>query len=345
MTTPTNKILVIYTGGTIGMFQDPHSQSLRPVDFNELSDYIPSLDLFDFEIEAYSFSPIIDSSNMQPDLWVSLAELICDRYEAYDGFVILHGSDTMSFTASALSFMLKDLNKAVVLTGSQLPLGMPRTDGRENFITALELAAAKNQEGKSMVPEVSIYFENQLFRGNRTYKFNAEDFEAFRSVNYRPLADIGVHIKYHNNYIRRADDKPLRLRTQTCNAVSIIRIFPGLSEQTLQAMLNAKGLRGVVLETYGAGNAPTDDWFVNSLKQAITKGISIVNISQCRGGAVDMSKYETGVKLREIGLINGRDMTVEAAITKLMLCLPLCQHQQEVKQMMEKPWCGEISLP
>ncbi len=343
MSNKSKQILIIYTGGTIGMFQDPETQALRPVDFNELSAYIPSLDLFGFETDAYSFNPIIDSSNMHPKLWVRLAELIYERYEQYDGFVILHGSDTMAFTASALSFMLKDLNKAVVLTGSQLPLGMLRTDGRENFITALEIAAAENEQGKSLVPEVSIYFENQLFRGNRTYKFNAEDFEAFRSVNYRPLADIGVHIKYHCNYIRKPNDKPLALRRDFCDAVSIIRIFPGINETVLQAMLGAKGLRAVVLETYGAGNAPTEMWFVNTLKSAIAKGIAIVNVSQCRGGSVEMGKYETGAMLKDIGLIDGKDMTVEAAITKLMVCLPLANTQEEVKQMMETSWSGEVS--
>ncbi len=343
MSNKNKKILIIYTGGTIGMFQDPETKALRPVDFNELSDYIPSLDLFDFETDAYSFDPIIDSSNMHPKLWARLAKLIYERYKQYNGFVILHGSDTMAFTASALSFMLKDLNKAVVLTGSQLPLGMPRTDGRENFITALEIAAAENKNGQSLVPEVSIYFENQLFRGNRTYKFNAEDFEAFRSVNYRPLADIGVHIKYHHNYIRQPNDKPLSLRQEFCDAVSIIRIFPGINETVLQAMLDAKGLRAVVLETYGAGNAPTEDWFVNTLKSAIAKGVAIVNVSQCRGGSVEMGKYETGARLKDIGLIDGKDMTVEAAITKLMVCLPLAKTQTDLKQMMETSWSGEVS--
>lgn len=336
-------ILVIYTGGTIGMFQDPDTQSLRPVDFNELSDYIPSLDLFDFNIDAHSFEPIIDSANMQPEFWTRLAKLIQERYESYDGFVILHGSDTMSYTASALSFMLQNLNKAVVLTGSQLPLGMPRTDGRENFITALEIAAAQDEEGTPLVPEVSIYFENHLFRGNRTYKFNAENFEAFRSVNYPALAHIGINIKYHHNYIHKPNFKRLRIREQLCDAVTIIRLFPGLNKEVLQAMLGAKGLQAAVLETYGAGNAPTEKWFVDSLKEALERGIAIVNISQCRGGSVEMGKYETGAALRKIGLIDGKDMTVEAAVTKLMVCLPLAKNIQDVKQMMESSWSGEIS--
>lgn len=335
-------ILVIYTGGTIGMCKDPKSGSLKPVDFKDLHEYIPSLDLFQFEIDSYSFDPIIDSANMKPDYWVMLAEVILNNYESYDGFVILHGSDTMSYTASALSFMLENLNKPVIITGSQLPLGMPRTDGRENFITSLELAAAKTDE-TPIIPEVAIYFENQLFRGNRTYKFNAENFEAFKSVNYPPLADVGVNIRYHRNNIRKPNFKKLKIHQQLEPAVAIIRLFPGLTQPILHAMLNAEGLKGVVLETFGAGNAPTETWFVEELHQAIDNGLTIINISQCRGGSVEMGKYETSTLLQQIGLLNGKDMTTEAAITKLMVTLGKFSKKEDIKLRMEKDWRGEMT--
>ncbi|NPD46125.1 MULTISPECIES: asparaginase [unclassified Lentimicrobium] len=335
-------ILVIYTGGTIGMFKDPSTGSLIPVDFNELHDHIPSLDLFNFKIDSYSFDPIIDSANMKPELWVKLGEVIEENYENYDGFVILHGSDTMSFTASALSFILENLNKPVIITGSQLPLGIPRTDGRENFITSLELAAAKDEE-TPIIPEVAIYFENQLFRGNRTYKFNAENFEAFKSVNYPPLAEVGVNIRYWKNNIRKPNFKKLKINRSLESGVLIIRLFPGISKCILHSMLNAEGLKAVVLETFGSGNAPTEDWFLNELKQAIDKGITIVNISQCRGGSVDMGKYETSSELKRIGLLNGKDMTTEAAITKLMVTLGKYSSKKEIAKRMEKDWRGEMT--
>lgn len=335
-------ILVIYTGGTIGMCKDPVTGSLKPVDFKALREYIPSLDLFQFQIDSYSFDPIIDSANMKPEYWIKLAEVIEENYESYDGFVILHGSDTMSYTASALSFMLENLNKPVIITGSQLPLGMPRTDGRENFITSLELAAAKTDE-TPIIPEVAIYFESQLFRGNRTYKFNAENFEAFKSVNYPPLADVGVNIRYYKNNIRKPNFKKLKINTQIEPSVAIIRLFPGITQEVLHAMLNAEGLKGLVLETYGAGNAPTDEWFVEELKQAIEKGLTIINISQCRGGSVDMGKYETSSLLQKIGLLNGKDMTTEAAITKLMVTLGKFSKKEDIKKRMEKDWRGEMT--
>ncbi len=334
-------ILVIYTGGTIGMFKDANG-SLIPVDFNELHDHIPSLDLFNFQIDSYSFDPIIDSANMKPELWVKLAEVIQKNYENYDGFVILHGSDTMSFTASALSFILENLNKPVIITGSQLPLGIPRTDGRENFITSLELAAAKHEE-TPIIPEVAIYFENQLFRGNRTYKFNAENFEAFRSVNYPPLAEVGVNIRYWENNIRKPNFKKLKINNNLESGVSIIRLFPGITPEIFHSMLNAEGLKAVVLETFGAGNAPTEKWFVDELKAGINRGLTIINISQCRGGAVEMGKYETSSELKRIGLLNGKDMTTEAAITKLMVALGKYSDKKDIAQRMETDWRGEMT--
>lgn len=335
-------ILVIYTGGTIGMLQDPTTGSLTPVDFNQLHEHIPSLDFFKFKIDSYSFDPIIDSANMKPELWVKLAEVIEKNYEDYDGFVILHGSDTMSFTASALSFILENLNKPVIITGSQLPLGIPRTDGRENFITSIELAAGKSDD-TPIVPEVAIYFENQLFRGNRTYKFNAENFEAFKSVNYPPLAEVGVNIRYWKNNIRKPNFKKLKVNRVLESGVLIIRLFPGIPQNILHAMLNAEGLKGVVLETFGSGNAPTEEWFINELKEAIERGLTIVNVSQCRGGSVDMGKYETSSELKRIGLLNGKDMTTEAAITKLMVTLGKFAKKTDIAKRIEKDWRGEMT--
>ena len=336
-------ILIIYTGGTIGMFKDPKTGALRPVNFDELQHFIPNLELFNFNIDSYSFDPIIDSANMNPELWVKLAEVIEKNYELYDGFVILHGSDTMSYTASALSFMLENLNKPVILTGSQLPLGMIRTDGRENFITSLEIAAAKIDD-TPIVPEVAIYFEDILYRGNRTYKFNAENFDAFKSINYPALAEVGVRIRYFNNKIRRPNFKKLKVHKKLDNSVAIIRLFPGINQSVLRAMFNAKGLKAVVLETYGAGNASTEEWFVEELKHAISRGIIIINISQCRGGAVEMGKYETSSILKEIGLLDGKDMTTEAAITKLMVALGMCHNHEEIVERMETDWRGELTV-
>lgn len=335
-------VLIIYTGGTIGMCKDPITGSLRPVDLNELQEYIPNLELFNFEIDSYSFDPIIDSANMNPAFWMKIANVIEDNYEKYDGFVVLHGSDTMSYTASALSFILENLNKPVILTGSQLPLGMVRTDGRENFITSLELAAARIDD-TPIIPEVAIYFEDMLYRGNRTYKFNAENFDAFKSVNYPHLAEVGVNIRYNYNVIRKPNFRRLKVLKKIETGVGIIRLFPGLTHSVLRAMLNAEGLKGIVLETYGAGNAPTEDWFVKEIKDAIDRGITIINISQCRGGQVEMGKYETSLKLKEIGLLNGKDLTTEAAITKLMLVLANYNTREEIAWRMENNWRGEMN--
>jgi L-asparaginase len=336
-----SSILVIYTGGTIGMCKDAKTGSLRPVDFNELNAYIPSLELFDFKIDSYSFDPIIDSANMKPEFWVKLAEVIEKNYQDYDGFVILHGSDTMSYTASALSFMLENLNKPVILTGSQLPLGMIRTDGRENFVTALEIAAAK-EDDTPLVPEVALYFENQLFRGNRSHKFNAENFEAFKSVNYPTLADVGVNIKYYKDRIKKPNFKKLKVHKNLDSSVALILLFPGIKQEILHAQLNLPGLKAVVLETYGSGNAPTDEWFLEELKQAIDSGLLILNISQCKGGSVEMGKYETSSALSTMGILNGRDLTTEAALTKLMVSLGLYTDRKKVAERMELNWRGEM---
>ncbi len=310
-------ILVIYTGGTIGMIKDAETGVLKPFNFDNIYQQIPMLKLLDYHIGNYCFDPVIDSSNMNPKFWATIADVIEKNYESYDGFVVLHGSDTMAYTASALSFMLENLNKPVILTGSQLPLGMIRTDGRENFITSIEIAAARVDD-TPVVPEVAIYFENQLLRGNRTIKYNAENFQAFKSPNYPSLADVGVYIKYHPANIRKPNFKNLKVNSRMDTNISILRLFPGISENTVKALLQTEGLKALIIETYGSGNAPTEAWFLKLLENAVKSGIIILNVSQCQGGSVDMDKYQTGVTLRNIGVIGGKDITTEAAIAKLM---------------------------
>jgi len=340
---PTPSILIIYTGGTIGMVEDSATGVLSPVDFEHLTDAIPELKRFKCNLQSISFDPVIDSSNMTPDVWVRLARLIEESYERFDGFVILHGSDTMSYTASAMSFMLENLSKPVILTGSQLPIGMIRTDGKENFITAVEIAAARIN-GKPIVPEVCIYFEYQLYRGNRTHKFNAEHFEAFRSVNYPVLARAGVSIKYDLAAIHPANDQEFRIFTKLDTNVAVLKLFPGISEAGVRAMLKIDGLKALVLETYGSGNSPNQPWLINLLDEAIKGGLVVCNVTQCRGGAVEMSKYETGRAIEKIGVIGGSDITTEAAITKLMYLLGNNYSTEKVKKYFQMPLRGEMSL-
>ncbi len=314
-----------------------------PFNSEKLFEYVPTLKLFDYQIDTYTFNPIIDSSNMNPFYWVQIAEVIEKNYEAYDGFVLLHGSDTMAYTASALSFMLQNLNKPVILTGSQLPLGMVRSDGRENFITAIELAADKEDE-TPVVPEVCIYFENKLYRGNRTHKSSAEHFGAFRSPNYPALAEVGTIIRYNRNAIHKPNFKKLKVIRKMDDHVVILKLFPGISESTLRGILEIEGLKAVILETYGTGNAPNEKWILKLFEESIRRGLVLLNITQCEAGSVIMGKYETSVRLMELGVISGADMTTEAAITKLMYLLGNYPDRNDVKQFLTKSLVGELSL-
>ncbi len=336
-------ILVIYTGGTIGMIQDPKTGALAPFNFDALYKHIPILENFNCKISSFCFDPLIDSSNMKPAFWIQLAETIESNYEKYDGFVVLHGTDTMAYTASALSFMLENLNKPIVFTGSQLPMGVLRTDGRENFINAIEIAAAR-EDDTPIVPEVSICFENRLMRGNRTNKFNAENFNAFLSGNYPLLAQVGVHIKYNRQYILNPNFKKLRVHKQLDPNVAILKLFPGITENVVRSILGANGLKALILETFGAGNAPTDEWFIRELELAINRGITIFNVTQCKGGSVDMGKYETSVQLGSIGVVGGYDITTESAIAKIMFLLGEGYSGADLVQKLQSPLRGELTI-
>ena len=340
------KILMIYTGGTIGMKQDEKSMALVPVDISQIQEEVPELKKFGYSIDTYSFDPVIDSSDITPEFWVNLCNLIKKNYEKYDGFVILHGTDTMSYTASALSFMMENLAKPVVLTGSQLPVGMLRTDGNENIISSIEIAAAVDETGHAMVPEVCIYFESQLYRGNRTTQYNAENFRAFRSANYPVLADVGIHIKFNRSLIQypKRWDLPLKLRTKLDTNVAILKIFPGITPQAIDAVMGTKGCRAVVLETFGSGNAPTTKQFVSTIKKWVKKGLIVVNVTQCQAGKVDMGAYATGVALREAGVVSGYDSTTEATLCKLFVLLGRYSSSAMVKKELQECLCGEISI-
>jgi L-asparaginase len=342
MNNQKSKVLLIYTGGTIGMIQEPESLSLKPFDFKSLSDQIPELNKLDCEINCISFEKPIDSSNMQPQQWVQMATIIEENYFLYDGFVVLHGTDTMAYTASALSFMFEKLSKPIILTGSQLPIGVIRTDGKENLITAIEIAAAK-QNNKAVVPEVAVYFEYKLYRGNRTHKHNAAHFNAFESANYPVLAQAGVHIEYYSNYILNTNDTDILLHKNIVPHVAILFLFPGIQLETVRAICQTENIKALILLTYGAGNAPMNDWLIAEIEKLIQKQIVVVNVTQCNSGSVEQGRYQTSKKLLEIGVVSGGDMTVEAALTKLMVLLGINTDYYWLKNTFVKNLRGELS--
>lgn len=340
------RILVLLTGGTITMVHSSKTGALRPADVETFKAFVPELFAGNIEVEMLPFTPLIDSSDISPNNWVKMAIAVADNYDRYDGFVILHGTDTMSYTASALSFMLENVGKPIVFTGSQLPVGVLRSDAKENLLTAIEIAAAEAPDGKPMVPEVTIFFEDSLFRANRTTKKNAEHFEAFDSYNYPCLAKAGVHIQYRTKWIRYPQSHmPLFTHLHTCTDVAILKLFPGINESVVRAVLNTKSLRGVVLETYGSGNAPSAKWLYKALKEATDKGIIVVNKTQCSTGSVDMGQYEVARNLLKAGVISGYDITTEALLTKMMTLFgENPDNSEKVKQLLSVPICGEMTI-
>ncbi len=337
-------ILLIYTGGTIGMVKDEVTGTLAPFDFNNISDRIPELLRFGFRIDTVQFKSPVDSSNIHPGFWVEIADIIEENYDKYMGFVVLHGTDTMAFSASALSFMLENLSKPVIFTGAQLPIGSLRTDGKENLITAVEIAAAR-QNGKPVVPEVCIYFEFKLYRGNRTNKVNAEHFNAFQSANYPYLAKAGVELVYNREFIRYPKKiEPLIVHRKFSDQITIVKMFPGINARYLDAIFGIDDLRAVILGTYGAGNAPSEEWFVSRVKKAVDRGILILDVTQCSRGSVELGRYETSRTLMEAGVLSGYDITTEAATTKLMILLAQDLSNTEIKILLNKSLKGEITF-
>ena len=338
-------VLLIYTGGTIGMKEDPESGALVPFDFGSLLEEVPELRKFALRIDSYTFSPLIDSSDVEPSLWQALARLIKEKYDDYDGFVILHGTDTMAYSASALSFMLDNLDKPVIFTGSQLPIGRPRTDGKENLISAVEIAAARDSQGRAIVPEVCICFNSKLFRGNRSTKVSATGFSAFNSPNYPPLATAGININYNSGFIHYPKDrnKEFEINTELDTRVSVLKIHPGITEQAVSDILLGSGTRAVILETYGSGNAISKPWFTDILREASDSGKILVNVTQCLAGEVDMTLYATGKALADCGVISGSDMTTEATLSKLFHLMGRGLPAEEIKTLVGVSLRGEIS--
>jgi len=335
-----NKVLIVYTGGTIGMVQDENG-SLKPFPMDHIYDLLPELHRCSYLVDSCQLDNIIDSSNMTPDFWVDIAEIIEREYDNYDGFVILHGTDTMAYTASALSFMFKNLAKPVVLTGSQLPMGMLRTDGRENIICALELASCQ----KVLIPEVCLFFENHLYRGNRSTKVSAENFDAFCSYNYPSLAKAGINFSFKPHLFLPMPKEPLDVRKSFDRHIAVLKLFPGITPDTVRALLSIDGLHGVIIETFGSGNAPTEEWFIGALAEAIACGIVVLNVTQCKAGAVKMGQYEASCALSRIGVIGGSDITLEAAVTKMMYILGAYpDNRDHVRHCLRIPLRGEISV-
>ncbi len=340
-----NKVLLVYTGGTIGMIRNPQTGALEPFNFAHLLHNVPELKQFDMHIDTFQFQPPIDSSDMSPARWTELSHVISDNYAEYDGFVVLHGTDTMAYTASALSYMLENLTKPVIFTGSQLPIGQLRTDGKENLITSIEIAAAKDADGHAKVPEVGIYFNGRLLRGNRTTKQSADEFNAFESFNYPHLVDAGVNITYHTQRMLQPKwDKPMRPHFRLDNNVIIFSLFPGIREDLVRHIIATPNLRSIVMRTFGSGNAPRRPWVIHALREATRQGKVIVNISQCMQGCVEMSRYGTGYQLQEAGVVSGYDSTVESAVTKLMFLQSHFSDAEEIRRKMNESIRGEISV-
>lgn len=340
METRHNKVLLIYTGGTIGMVQD-ESGALQPFAMERIYDALPLLHRTEYHIDSCQLEKIIDSSNMTPEFWADIATKIEEHYDDYDGFVVLHGTDTMAYTASALSFMFKNLTKPIVLTGSQLPLGMLRSDGRENIICALEIASGRQLQ----IPEVTIFFESHLYRGNRSTKVSAENFDAFSSFNYPSLATAGIKISYKEHLIMPFPEGKLKVRKKFDRRIAVLKLFPGITPEVVRAIVQTPDLQGLIIETFGSGNAPTESWFIEALEEALSKGILILNVTQCKAGAVQMRQYQASCDMDRIGVIGGHDITIEAAVTKMMYLLGNFPNDKDkVRDRLGKCLRGEISM-
>ena len=337
------KALIIYTGGTIGMVKDSYTGSLMPVNFERLLANIPEIVKLDIELDIHTFEQTLDSSNVLTEHWIQMVETIEKNYDRYDGFVILHGSDTMAYSASAVSFMIENLSKPIIFTGSQLPIGVLRTDAKENFITALEIAVMK-ENNQPKVTEVCVYFEYHLLKGNRTTKFSSSHFNAFTSTNYPPLAEAGVQILFNDSMLRKHNGQPTKFYKQLDPNIAILKIFPGMTENYVRGVLQIEGIKAIVMETFGSGNAPTCDWFIAALKEAIARNIIIVNVTQCQSGSVMQGKYNTSSTLGEIGVLSGQDITTEAALVKLMFLLANSPDLETVKQNFVLPLKEEMTI-
>ncbi|MDO4715353.1 MAG: type I asparaginase [Bacteroidales bacterium] len=342
----TPSILLIYTGGTIGMYENPRTGALENFDFNQLIHYVPEVVKFGYNIDHYSFAPPIDSSDISPECWVQLAHIVRDHYDRYDGFVILHGTDTMSYTASALSFMLENLSKPIILTGSQLPIGQIRTDGKENLLTSIEIAATRTAANLPLVREVCVFFERKLMRGNRTTKVNAQGFNAFKSYNHPAIVEAGTHLIYHPEYALPPNNAaaPLIVHDRLDNNILVIPLFPGIRRQNVEHLLATPNLRAVILKTYGSGNAPQQAWLVELLNALQTKGVIVVNNTQCLQGRVEMERYGTGLQLLKAGVVNGYDSTIESMVTKLMVLLGQDSPREHTIMLLGQSIAGEITL-
>lgn len=340
------KVLIIYTGGTIGMVANMNTGALENFGLNRFLEMVPELNRMDYDISLKAFDPPIDSSDMEPVRWRELAEMIIENYDLHDGFVVLHGTDTMAYTASALSFMLENIAKPVIITGSQLPIGALRTDGKENLLTSVEIAAACDLSGRPIVPEVCIYFDSRLMRGNRTTKINAEGFNAFRSFNYPSLAHAGIDIHYSTHLIRPyRPELPLCPHLDLDDRVMVLTLFPGIRRDFIEAALSAKELRAVVIKTFGAGNAPQKPWLVDAIRELSRRGVHVVNITQCSEGSVEMHRYETGLQLLNVGVEPGFDSTIESCVTKLMVILGATQDPAEIHALLNRSIAGEVTIP